>query len=240
MTIHLPVFTNEEATEILTGLAALNPFFVQIGAMDGVSFDVIHPFIRHFKWPGLLVEPMPEQFAALKENYLGHPGAEFANVAITTYDGTITMRYLDPSYVADGRLPREVLGMSTISTKPDHFLAGDVREDYKPHLAAATRTIEVPCTTLQNLLDKHNVKKIDLFVCDTEGADWLILQQLDLTRYQPQVIYFEYVVLTPDEMEACVTHFQNAGYTVKIEGNHGQNILVYKTPAKPVTNRLFV
>lgn len=199
--------------------------------MDGVSFDAIHPFIRHFQWPGLLIEPMPAQFKALQENYMGHPGASFANVAIADHDGTITMRYLDPSYVADGRLPAEVLGMSTTSTNPNHFVPAHVRDDLKPHLLAATRTIDVPCQTLQHVLDDKGVTQIDLFVCDVEGADWQVLQQIDLQRYSPRIIFLEYDVMTDAELAACISHFQSAGYTAKIEEPPGQNMLLFKTQA---------
>lgn len=234
MTPNLPIFSTDEISGILTRLADITPYFVQVGAMDGVSFDAIYPFISHYKWPGLLIEPMPDQFAALKENYLGHPGADFANVAIADYNGTITMRYLDPSFVADGRLPREALGMSTTSTNPNHFVPDVVRDELKPHLLAATRTIEVPCQTLQSLLDEKGIVRIDLLICDVEGADWMVLQQLDLSRYRPQVIFFEYDVLTPDELAACVKHFGDAGYIAKIETPPGQNMLLFRPQAAPI------
>ena len=41
------------------------PYFINIGANDGVFIDPIYPFIRDFGWRGLMVEPIPEAFAAL-------------------------------------------------------------------------------------------------------------------------------------------------------------------------------
>ena len=33
-------------------------FFVNIGANDGVSNDLIYPFLREYAWSGIVVEPL--------------------------------------------------------------------------------------------------------------------------------------------------------------------------------------
>src|SRR6185369_11776812 len=45
--------------------------FVQIGACDGLSEDPVHDFIRKGVFQALLVEPIPENFARLRESYEG-------------------------------------------------------------------------------------------------------------------------------------------------------------------------
>lgn len=48
--------------------------FIQMGANDGVSFDLLHPFVNktktRFEWHGALVEPVPWIFDELKHNYV--------------------------------------------------------------------------------------------------------------------------------------------------------------------------
>lgn len=226
-------FDYEEVNEALHRLARQDPYFVQVGAMDGVSFDPIHPFIANFKWAGLLVEPMPEQFSALKKNYAAHTNLKFSNEAVAEHDGTITLRYLDPAYVADGRLPREVLGMSTTVANPNHFLHEAIRPDLRPILQEAQRTMEVPCLTLPNLLLKYDVRRIDLFMCDVEGADWMVLKQLDLSVYKPQIVFFEYDVMTEGELNACIKYFTEHGYTAKKERPPGQNMVFMRPQGGP-------
>lgn len=228
---NLPTFNDDEASALLHNLQPLQTFFVQVGAMDGIRFDPMHPFIKHYQWPGLLIEPMPAAFAELQKNYAGHAGALFANCAIADHNGTITMRYLDPTFVADGRLPPEVLGMSTTSTNPTHFLPSHVRPEFKDHLQAAERTLIVPCATLQTVLDQHHVTKIDLFICDTEGADGMVLNQLDLQRYRPSLVFFEYDIMPAAELTALINKFQAAGYTAKVEAPPGQNMIFFLPPA---------
>src|SRR5690606_24164700 len=46
--------------------------------------------------------------------------------------------------------------------------------------------------TLDQLLQNNNVKDISLLHIDTEGYDWKILSQLNLGRFNPSIILFEY------------------------------------------------
>ena len=52
-------------------------FVVQIGAYDGVSdvhrdMDTVYDLITKRGWQGTLIEPNPEAFAQLKQNYAGY------------------------------------------------------------------------------------------------------------------------------------------------------------------------
>ena len=71
------------------GRTGATPFFVVIGAMDGISFDEFHQYVGRFGWPGLLVEPIPAQFERLLANYEGIPGVQhrrFDNCAVAEHD----------------------------------------------------------------------------------------------------------------------------------------------------------
>src|SRR5664279_1658362 len=52
-------------------LTTKKPYFIGIGANDGVTHDPLYPFVRDFGWRGIMVEPIPEAFAALERNYAG-------------------------------------------------------------------------------------------------------------------------------------------------------------------------
>ena len=39
--------------------AVSDPFFVQIGSNDGVTGDLLHPYITRLRWRGLAVEQLP-------------------------------------------------------------------------------------------------------------------------------------------------------------------------------------
>jgi hypothetical protein len=61
-------------------LTTAKPYFIGIGANDGVTHDPLYPFVRDFGWRGIMVEPIPEAFAALERNY-----ANFADVALVPH-----------------------------------------------------------------------------------------------------------------------------------------------------------
>ncbi|MBK6937124.1 MAG: FkbM family methyltransferase [Chitinophagaceae bacterium] len=73
-------------------------FFVQIGANDGKSGDPLYEFIINHNWKGILVEPMPDVFEQLKENFSFASGRLiFENSAISDTGGEFTLYYIDNS-----------------------------------------------------------------------------------------------------------------------------------------------
>lgn len=46
------------------------PFrFIQVGANDGIHGDPLRAYIERHHWHGILVEPQPDVFARILENY---------------------------------------------------------------------------------------------------------------------------------------------------------------------------
>jgi hypothetical protein len=74
---------------VLRVLAQREPelFFLQVGGMDGKRFDPIYAFVKHHRWKGIILEPLPDLFAALAANYAGHENVALVNAALTDGDG---------------------------------------------------------------------------------------------------------------------------------------------------------
>lgn len=221
-------FSPADLTATLEGLGT-NVSFVQIGAMDGVAFDPIHALTRKNNWHGVLVEPMPDMFEKLKANKAGCEGLRFVNAAVADYDGTIEMTRIDPAACAIGALPQHVLGISTLM--PDRGIIGgktSITPEAQVFLDQYRRTLEVPCLTLSTLLKQEQVEKIDAFIVDTEGADWMVTRQLDLDLWQPRLVYIEYDHITMYEKIACANHFINHGYRIFVEKASCANFLAIR------------
>src|SRR6218665_132432 len=77
-------------------------FFIQVGAMDGKSFDPVYPHQRKHKGPARAGEPLEDHFASLQKNYADVPQMRFERAAIAPHNGTVTMRRIDPQAVASG------------------------------------------------------------------------------------------------------------------------------------------
>ncbi len=213
MTATPPAFRLDTLVDLL--LAAVpKPFVLQIGAMDGVQFDPIHPFLRRGGWEGLLVEPLPDLFAALVANYRGVTGLRFANVAISDHIGTLALNRVDPEAIRSGAAPDWSIGVSSMFE--DRNSIGGVKisdVDYariRPHVLKQ----QVACTTLAALLQAEAVDRIDLLQIDTEGYDFQVLRQLDFARYRPAIIHLEHYLLPPQEQEACFALLLRNGYVL--------------------------
>ncbi|MGE3769983.1 MAG: FkbM family methyltransferase [Bdellovibrionales bacterium] len=183
--------------------------FVQIGAMDGIFFDSMHPFVQKFGWQGLLVEPMPEHFKALQKNYASQSGLTFERAAITDADGPVDMYYVPTDVIEAEGLDESTRGMSSLLRERNLHNRLDARD-----ILRFQKTETVPGLTLASLFAKHNIGAFDVYVSDTEGMDWVILQQLDLAKHAPRIVFIEFNHLLVPDMVAFVDYMHAHGYRV--------------------------
>ena len=76
------------------------------------------------------------------------------------------------------------------------------------------KSLDIKGMTLPEVLDQWKIDQIDILHIDCEGYDWKVLSQLDLTRYRPGLILFEYHHLAPEEL-AAARDFLSADYKIK-------------------------
>jgi FkbM family methyltransferase len=168
------------------------PFFIQIGANDGITDDVFRTYILDHSLEGVLVEPQPGPFARLVQNYQEHSGLRFENAAIGRSDG------IAPLYGFTGTLKDLPLDVFT-------SFSYDQVATVKKNLDIPFRIerYDVPTMTFQTLLSKYGVKKLDILIIDTEGYDFEILKMIDFGVVCPAIIQFEYTHLPPADKVAC-------------------------------------
>jgi len=189
-------------------------FVFQAGAMDGITFDDMRNYIDMYGWGGVFVEPIPEVFEKLKSNLSTRNNHIFENAAIANYDGTLEMMYVPEKSIEEHDLHLGYKGMAT-AFPPRNGFASDydrdifVKDNY-------SQKINVDCLTLDSVLRKNNVEKIDVFLTDTEGMDWEIFKQLDLTKYRPKCIRIEHMNLTDDELVSLKEKLVSNGYVYEI------------------------
>jgi FkbM family methyltransferase len=201
-------------------------FFVEIGAMDGVSFDPLHPYVTKHHWRGLLVEPLSDLFAQLKHTYAGQGELLFEHVAIADRPGTRQMYRVSLEAIEKGLVPDWAKGIASFFT--DRNALGGQRippeafEQIRPYIVSQS----VTCERLDTLLCKHKVKKIDVFMVDVEGYDYEVLCQLDLERFKPRVILMEWYNLPDDEQAKSLALLTLHGYEATTFWEHGDCNLV--------------
>jgi FkbM family methyltransferase len=192
--------------DFLRDVAALNPdvFFLQIGAHDGKTDDHVHFFVRNHGWKGILVEPVGELFRRLLQNYEGITGLVFENAALAEEDGSRPFyrvrKSTDPDWCSQlGSFRRDVvLSHKYVIPGIEHHVVEE----------------RVRCISLQSLMTRHRVSRLDVVVIDTEGYDLQILRQIDLARYRPQLVIYEQKHLSPTEKREAIQLLKRHGYRV--------------------------
>jgi len=159
---------------------------LQIGANDGISADPLREVLLAHDLSGLLVEPLPEMFAALLSNYANRPNLRFENAAIGMHDGGTPFYRLRPG---------------TPAPRYWYDIAGFDRSLLLSHgiPAAAIETIIVPTLTMTGLLAKHALPHVDLLQVDTEGHDGVIVRSALAAGLRPAIINYESCHLTCGE-----------------------------------------
>lgn len=197
------------------------PFqMVNVGACDGVLFDDVTPWLYRIRGSrAMLVEPIPYNQKRLRANYPDEKRFVIEPVAVTRAKGAITVHTFDAAALEAGTLPIEFIGCSSVTDT--NLMSGKNAwgesdasfSRFAPHL----KDIEVPSETLQTLLDRNGIDHIDAFLVDCEGADWIVFDQLDLTRYHPGMIKVEVGVLPAAEIGQVVVKLKTAGYQVELQ-----------------------
>jgi FkbM family methyltransferase len=196
-------------------------FFLQIGAHDGVSYDPINAYIRQFHWKGLLVEPQPAIFAKLKENYRDEKQLLFENSAIAQRDGALELHCFENANAEDHA--------SMLTSTRKHYLAmnGDGHR-------GALKTITVPALTMESLLSKHRVERVNLLQIDTEGFDFEIIKMIDFKRMKPEIIHYENNFLNRRQKSECSRILGGQNYALL---NLGIDTIAYLQPPREDFNR---
>jgi FkbM family methyltransferase len=201
---------------------------VQVGAFVGdTANDPLYGFVRDVcaRRPGsvaVLVEPVAEHFARLRDNYADVPNVRLENVAVADAPGVRPFYRLGvdpvahgfPGYLAQlGSLDEDRMG-----SKWDRY---ERRQDHKGFVLAHRVVDLVPCVTLHDLLARHGIADLDLLQVDAEGYDYRILRTVDFARCRPRFVNYERVLLHEDE-PACRRMMRAAGYRLV---DHGQDTL---------------
>jgi FkbM family methyltransferase len=177
--------------------------FVEIGAYDGVQNDPVHSFVKTYRWVGVVVEPNPKAFAALKENYRGQPGISLENVAISNSLGERMFYYLPSEY-------SEPNWLQQIGTFERHAI--ELNLAALPELLPKVQTKMVKTITLAELVRRNRVPRIDLLIVDAEGMEWEIISQISELASIPKYILFEWTCLAQEALAKLVTFLRNQHY----------------------------
>jgi FkbM family methyltransferase len=206
----------------LEGQDLSNFFFVQVGAFDGKSNDHVYELAIKWGLKGLIVEPQPDAFQALRANYQGCDQLVFENVAIAYEDGN------KPLYRVRKGIDFLQYVNQVASFDPEHTrkmlqhhitrqASAGVRGEFRRLNLAFQDCIEsqpVKTRTFRSLLATHGVSRYDFLQVDTEGFDFEVLKMADIENNHPTLINYEHEHLRPEDQQASWDYLKRLNYHI--------------------------
>lgn len=148
-----------------------NGTFLEMGALDGVTFSNTYMFEKSLGWNGILIEGDPENFAKLKQN---RKSQILVNAAVCS-------KKMQVHYVTKGLGP--VRGIW-------EFMEEDFRKRWHKKIdMKMLPTVE--CIPIVDVLKNYSVKHFNLWSLDVEGSELEVLKTMNFTEYTFDVILVE-------------------------------------------------
>jgi len=146
-------------------------YFVEVGAADGIELSNTYLLETKYKWKGICVEPIPEQYKKLLTN---RPNSKCSNDAVY-YKSGMTLQF---DIANNGNL---------ISGLTEHI------DTHKAKVDANKTTINVKTISLSDLLEQYDAPNfIEYLSLDTEGSEYEILKEFDFDKYNFGLIDVEH------------------------------------------------
>jgi len=184
-------------------------FFLQVGALDGVSADPLYSLVEKHELRGILVEPQADFFNQLRSNYaaFGPSRFVFVNAAIAETDGRRSLYRIR----AGSSGPSWMHGTASFDR---HSVTKHRRAI--PNVESLVTVEEVRCITFATLFRETQAEHVDLLQIDAEGYDAKILQFFDLPARMPAIVRFEHTHLPQDDHLRCLNNLIQLGYGISV------------------------
>lgn len=173
-----------------------NGTFLEMGALDGIKYSNTKFFEDTMNWSGVLIEPIPSEFAKLKMN---RPRCTLFQCAVSTNEGVVEM------------YEHNAVSSVKENTTDDFFNTW--------HKSKNIKIIQVPSRRLDSILHEAGVKKIDFWSLDVEGSEFEALQSMDWT-IPVNVICIEKQI--DDKKELCDSILSKHGFEKSEDYEHNE------------------
>lgn len=196
---------NNEQDLILAYFKGASGVFLDLGSNDGRTLSNTHA-LALMGWEGVCVEPSPTAFASLEALYRANDDIECHNVAICEGNGPMIL------HESGNHIGREDFALiSTIKPVELDRWKG-TKEVFVP--------TEVECVTFIELLHRSEHAYFDLISMDIEGAEWDVLQQIDLDMVGCKMLIVEVNDRDPQPyIDYCL------GFGMKLATRNAENLI---------------
>jgi FkbM family methyltransferase len=187
-----------------------DPFFVKVGANDGVSGDPCSDILlADARWRGLLIEPVPYSFERLQAAFGDSRRFVLERTAVGDTEGTAVFYYVDPK--ARDAAPDLPFWFDQLGS----FDARHILKHLDGRLQPFIVECEVAVKPLGQVLASHGIRDVHLLHIDTEGYDYEILKTVDLMIHPPVAIFIEHKHLAESQRRDMHQRLTMHGYAVR-------------------------
>ena len=140
-------------------------FFVEVGAVDGITYSNSYLLEKKLGWNGLLVEPIHSEY----KKCLSYRSSIVENFLLTDEKNS------------DKEIKMIKAGPGSLIHEQNINIADSFHDKLKR--MAKKRLIDgeemVRSTTISRLLRKHSIENVDIFFIDVEGSEKLVISGMD-------------------------------------------------------------
>jgi FkbM family methyltransferase len=183
---------------------------IQIGANNGKDkvFDLINQN-RFIVDLAVLVEPIPFIIDNLKNQYKDLDNISIENIAISNDPNS---QYLTLYYIENSNY-------EVSSFNKEHVIVHKPKDEINE-----IKSLNVPCMTFNNIMEKYSLINLDYLFIDTEGLDTYIINSIDFKKYNIKNISFEFKhtdgpFITGENANQIINYLTQLGYTLKYDEN---------------------
>lgn len=188
--------------------------FLQVGANDGKMNDPIYNFNIANKdvVSGYVLEPLPDIYERLVENYKYCHNIKPYNLAIHSSESEMSLHRVKPEHASV--VPIFAQGIASFDANHWEKTTLIPNEDFMEE-------VKVKCVSFSGFIKSNSIYKLDLLLLDTEGYDYEILMSIDFTKVKPKIIRFEHgvrnnVMLPENFLQVC-EYLNSNGYQIIAE-----------------------
>ena len=196
--------------------------FVQVGANDGIMADPLRHLILQHGWSGILLEPQPDLFEQLTENYREQPQLILKNAAIDRKDGEKMLYRARADYFANFQRKDELEWVKGAASFDRAAL------ESIPHIDGYIEEVPVQAISFDSLFEQTDFGHVHLLQIDTEGFDYEIIKMFDIAQRKPEIVHFEHKMLSQRDLSNCLKMLIKLGYLLTQIG--GEDTLAYLPP----------
>lgn len=172
--------------------------YVELGALDGVTYSNTYFFRHALEWRGALIEPNTRSFEKLKQNRA--PRDDVFNFAVCANKQMV-------HFLEDG-------GNGAISGVVE-FMAPTFAKRWHGETNPKATLTKITCESLSGILSQSDVVgagHVDFLSVDVEGGEFEVIKTLDFDKHQFGVIFYEADEHNPVKNEALKSFLANRGY----------------------------